>query len=64
MRVAGWLWGVLDRTERLLREMDAMEERGGLASDLGVGVGTDQDSNANANARPSASTGTVTSTEM
>jgi hypothetical protein len=41
VRVAGWLWGVLDRTERLLREMDAMEERGGLASDLGVGVGTD-----------------------
>ncbi|GFZ43596.1 hypothetical protein JCM24511_01316 [Saitozyma sp. JCM 24511] len=62
MRVAGWLWGVLDRTERILRAMDAMEERNGLASDLEMGAvtgqGTDVDVTANTSTSTSASTGT------
>jgi hypothetical protein len=60
MRVAGWLWGVLDRTERLFRAMDPMEERNGLASDLEMGAVTGQGTDVDVTASTSASTSTGT----
>jgi hypothetical protein len=66
MRIAGWLWGVMDRTESLLRAMDAVEGGRALASDLGMtagpGPGQDNNANANTNTNTNTSTGTSTST--